>query len=118
MGGFLHNDFKMAIQRVNGIELLNWEDIVGEWNGNHKRHTPKMGVNKLLKYKKIVFSVTALKSLEDRIGIEAEVERWNYYASLNRIRQEEEARDAFPTAQTECKNINEPNQFIKGDFFT
>ena len=94
--GFLHNDFKMAMERVHGIELMPWNEIVGEWTGDHKRHTPKLGVHKLLKYKKIVFSVTALKSLEERIGIEAEVERWNYYAALNRIRQDEKARDAFP----------------------
>ena len=37
-----------------------------------------------------------MRSLEQAIGVEAEVKRWNYYAQLNRIRQKEEKRDAFP----------------------
>merc|ERR1711971_875879 len=88
--GFLHDDFERAIDRINGVELMCWEDIVGEYTGDGKRHTPRMGINKLLKFKKIVFSVTAFKNLENNIGIEAEIERWNYYAELNRIKQSEQ----------------------------
>ena len=94
--GYVQPEFEQAMDRVNGVDLMEWKDIVGETSGDGKRHTPKMGVFRLLKYKKIVFTVNALRNLEQAIGIEAEVERWNYYAELNRIRQDEEARDAFP----------------------
>lgn len=94
--GYLHDDFVQAIERVNGVDLMCWNEIYGTTQNDGSRHTPNMGIFRLLKYKKIVFSVNALKCLEDQIGIESEVERWNYYAQLNRIRQNEQARDAFP----------------------
>eukprot|EP01083_Nonionella_stella_P021464 59503_1 len=93
--GTLNNEFKCAMDRVQGVDLMHWEELMGDINGDGSRHVPKMGVFRLLKYKKIVFSVGALKSLEDRIGVEADIKRWNYYALLNRIRQDEESRDAF-----------------------
>eukprot|EP00485_Elphidium_margaritaceum_P000228 CAMPEP_0202695090 /NCGR_PEP_ID=MMETSP1385-20130828/8771_1 /ASSEMBLY_ACC=CAM_ASM_000861 /TAXON_ID=933848 /ORGANISM="Elphidium margaritaceum" /LENGTH=545 /DNA_ID=CAMNT_0049351053 /DNA_START=24 /DNA_END=1661 /DNA_ORIENTATION=+ len=96
--GYLHRDFVGAVHRTNGLDLMCWDEIVGEYKKDMGvwRHIPKMGVNRLLKYKKIVFSVNALKLLQNAIGIEAEVERWNYYAELNRIRQDDEKKDAFP----------------------
>jgi len=99
--GYVQPEFERAVSRVHGVDLMEWKDIVGDTTGDGKRHTPRMGVFRLLKYKKIVFSVTALKNLEQAIGIEAEVERWNYYAQLNRIRQSERARDAFPKEQAQ-----------------
>ena len=93
--GYLHDDFVQAIERVNGIDLMCWDQIYGYTQNDGSRHTPNMAIFRLLKYKKIVFSLNALKCLEDQIGIESEVERWNYYAQLNRITQNEQARDAF-----------------------
>eukprot|EP00483_Globobulimina_turgida_P008759 UN08777 len=80
--GFLYDDFKDAMQRVHGVELMCWDELIGDISGDGKRHVPKMGVFKLLKYKKIVFSLSALKCLEDRIGIEAEIKNGIIMRSL------------------------------------
>ena len=49
-----------------------------------------------IRYKKVVLTVPALREFESQLSTEAQVKKYNYWAQLNRVEQDDTLRDAFP----------------------
>ncbi|ETO10867.1 ribosomal protein L4/L1e [Reticulomyxa filosa] len=88
--GYVDPEFDENLKRVKGVDLVSTDELLDV------KPVMGMAVTKLLKYKKIVITVEALRQIEDIVTIEREVEKWNYFADLNKLEQDENLPDAFP----------------------
>ena len=87
--GYVNPHFLDAMTRVVGVDMISVDDLL----------QANKGIFKLLKYKKIVLNVDALQHITDKLSVESEVKRWNYYANLIRCEQNETLEEAFPTLE-------------------